>query len=99
MVDSERDMIDGILRTLDLPEEVIEWDIEIGSDATDESAAWITLVIDDGQWNEEWLRQTGRDLRHRIRRAIQNSAVDCWPYLTLMTESDFRALQSEKSMP
>jgi hypothetical protein len=96
MAISEEQQVEQILRHVDFPDEVVDWDVELGSDWTDDPAAFVTVVIDDEVWTKEWLRAKGDQLRSLVKGAIRNGGIARWPYVTLMTKADRELVRSSE---
>jgi hypothetical protein len=76
------------LRALsDLPAHVVDWDVEVGPDATEDLAVWVWLTLDDDDFED--LAKRAKLLR-RVRDsvALMNLESDPWVYVRFRARSE-----------
>ncbi len=75
------------------PKYALGVDCRIGTDSTGDPATWIRLIVQDDVEIESPAVQAELDrLRGAYREAIQKAGVDRWPYTTVRTRSELKAL-------
>lgn len=90
---TEVESIDAVLRQAGLPKEVVDWQVELGLDWTDEPAVYIWLIIDDAAWSREWSRQNAGRVASIAREAIHAAEIDRWPYVRIRPAAEHHELQ------
>ena len=91
--------INAALKQAPLPDEVVDWRIQLRPDWTDDPAAYVWLLIDDAVWSREWSRKNAGRLTSIASEAIHAAEIGRWPYVGIRTVSEQREIEEVESHP
>jgi hypothetical protein len=91
-LDRESDSIRRIIVSLDLPPEVLTFEVEIGDDSTGDPALWLWIIVDDDVANDAEFPKLSANIQDRIRHALRKADIERWPYIRFRTANEQRAM-------
>jgi hypothetical protein len=80
-------------RSVHWPDYVLWVEARIGTDSAGDPAVWVWLVVkDDVEIESPKVQAELARVREAYRNAIQKAGIDRWPYITVRTRSETKAL-------
>ena len=84
----ESQRISRVLETTPVPDYVVNWFFEVGSDSTGDPAIWIYFLVTDEAAARPDLTKAITDVDHRIRERLAQEDIHRWPYVRVRTVSE-----------
>jgi hypothetical protein len=84
--------VQDALQTVEFPEWVANWNYELGSDADDLPAVWVTLFVDEQSAPMKQLGRLALGLTALIQRALAAAGITRWPYLRVRTAVEHKSM-------
>jgi hypothetical protein len=83
--------VHNAIKTVDFPDPVVNWDYEIGSDADDAPAVWVTAFVDELSVAGNQFGRLVSELTAKLRRALSAAGIPWWPYVRVRTVAEHMA--------
>ncbi len=71
-----------------VPDFVVRYDCEVGTDSTGDPAVWVWLIVTDEATKDDRVFQSLGPLRNAIMQSLRARGVDSWVYLSVRTVSE-----------
>ncbi|MEK6233474.1 MAG: hypothetical protein N2C14_02085, partial [Planctomycetales bacterium] len=83
--------VESVLRGLDFPSCVVNWDYDLGADEEGNAAVWVNVFVDGTSIHPSQLGRIASELNSEIHRKLTDAKVSRWPYLRIRTATEHKA--------
>ena len=90
-VPNEGRKVEKVLRAIDFPTWVVNWDYELGNDWDGDPAVWVMLYVEQTAPRSELTRYALR-MMSEIRDALSNEGIDRLTYVRVRTSKEHKAI-------
>ena len=81
----EGQQVEEVLKRVDVPPWVVNWDYELGSDDDESPAVWVTFFADQDSAPRREFGRFASEVTEKIQQALSAVGSNRWPYIRLRT--------------
>lgn len=90
-VPEEAKNVETVLRSVNFPDWIVNWDFELGSDSEGMAALWVNLFVDGASVPLSQLGRHVLELTSEIRHDLRAAGVSRWPYFRVRTAAEHKS--------